>query len=70
MEKTLKIILAVATLLTVLLMLGGAIWGIFLHSLGMSIVCLALAAGFSVFSYHDYQTLILKKGSSPPPNNT
>ncbi len=56
MPTFLRIILAVATLLTALSMLGLCIWGLATGKPPLlSIVCGMLTAGFGIFVYHDYQ---------------
>lgn len=64
MSKTLRIILAIATLLTALTMLAFAIYGLTIPHIGLAVVCFLLAGGFGIFVYHDYQYFFGKKNDS------
>lgn len=64
MSKALRIILAIATLLTTLAMLAFAIYGLTIPHIGLAVVCFTLAAGFGLFVYHDYQYFFGSKNDS------
>lgn len=61
MNSTLKIIVAIGTLLTALAMLAFTIFALTLPHFGMASVCASLTAGFSLFVYKDYQHFFGKK---------
>lgn len=62
MPQALRIILAIATLLTALGALGLGVWSLVTgQPLLLTIVGGMLAAGFGVFVYHDYQYFFGKK---------
>lgn len=62
MNLALRIVLAIATLLTTLCMLGLGIWSLVSGKPALlTIVCAMLSAGFGLFVYHDYQFFFGKK---------
>lgn len=62
MNKVLRIILAVATLATVLALTAGAVWSFATGKpLLLGVVCTMLAGGFGIFSYSDYKYFFGKK---------
>jgi len=61
MPQTIRIIVAILTLLTVLAMLGFAVFALTIPHAGLFIVCLVLALGFGYFSYADYKRFFGKK---------
>lgn len=66
MPPVLRIILAIATLLTTLFLLGLAIFALTVPHWGLFFVCLFLAAGFGYFDYADYKHFFPPK----PPTDT
>jgi hypothetical protein len=64
MNRTLRIILAVATLLTTLGALGFGVYGLTIPHVGLSVTCFVLAAMFGLFVYHDYQYFFGKKADA------
>lgn len=61
MTRTIKIIVAVATLLTTLAMLGFTIFGLTIPHWGLTITCLALTILLGFFVRNDYYYFFQKK---------
>ncbi len=62
MNQTVRIILAIATLLTTLGCVGLAIWSFIAHTpVLLGITCLMLAFGFGIFVVKDYEYFFGKK---------
>lgn len=67
MNKTLRIILAVLTLLLLLGSLALAIFAITIASIGMCVTAMAFGVLFGLFCYHDYQFFFGKKPADVQP---
>jgi hypothetical protein len=69
MPIALRIVLAIATLLTTLFLLGLGVYGLVTGSIGLAITCLFMGAGFGYFDYIDYRFFFMKKtvATTPPP---
>ncbi len=61
MTRTIKTILAIATLLTTLAMLGLTIFGLTIPHWGLAISCFALTIMFGLFVRNDYYYFFQKK---------
>lgn len=61
MTDVLRIVLAIFTLLTVLAMLGFAVFALTIPHFGLFAVTLILAVGIGYFSYRDYLRFFGKK---------
>lgn len=67
MVEALRVVLAIFTLLTVLAMLGFAVFALTIPHLGLFVVTLVLAVGIGYFfSYRDYQRFFGKKTTNEP----
>lgn len=66
MSKTLKIILAIATLLSTLTVLGFGVYGLVLPHAGLAVCCFALTILFGFFVRNDYYYFFGKKPASDP----
>jgi heme A synthase len=64
MARTLKIIIAIATLLTTLAMLGVTIYGLTIPHWGLVISCFALTILLGFFVRNDYYYFFQKKDDS------
>lgn len=69
MPIALRIVLAIATLLTTLFFLGLLVYALGIGSWGLAITCLFLGSGFGYFNYMDYRFFFIKPTvkTSPPP---
>jgi len=56
-----RVVIAVATLLTTLAMLGLSVFALTLPHFGLFFTCLLLTGGFGYFSYRDYKFFFGKK---------
>lgn len=64
MDKILRVILAVATLLTALGTLGLGVYALTIAQWGLFATCLLLTGGFGFFVYRDYKFFFGDKGES------
>lgn len=60
MQHTIKLALAVATLLTSISLFGFSIYGLVIHQWLLFSVCLLLTAGFGYFNYIDFKSIFGK----------
>lgn len=69
MPIALRIVLAIATLLTTLFLTGLFVYALFIAQWGLAITCLLLSLGFGYFDYMDYKFFFVKKPvvTSQPP---
>ena len=51
----LRVVIAVATAVTLLVLLGYTVWGLFAHQVMLSVVCALLVVPFAMFLYNDYR---------------
>ena len=55
MQSPIRIVITIATVLTVLVCLGFGIWGLIIHQILLAIVCALLVLPFAVMAYSDYK---------------
>lgn len=55
MNKVARAIISLATLITLILLLVGMVWGVAVKIPIMAVTCLLLSLGFGLFSYRDFK---------------
>lgn len=61
MDRTIRMILSIFTLIILCLLVVAVIWGITHGIIGLVVTCLLMIIGFGLFTYKDYQYFFGKK---------